>query len=166
MGAEATDCPGARGAVGSFAGRRKKKPAAIAKITAKPPRIHHLYLSSGSGVSMGLAKPIPGRVSELDELGARGVGRSGALGRPLPPAPLIAGCRRVARHDAGAGDSEGERLRGRDIADQKGLCVYVFLQRLKKRLQVPALKVMLLGKMTTKLATAVARRGVKEKLPE
>src|SRR6185503_6865311 len=50
----------ARGTPGVPVGFRSRNAAAAAKTSASPPRIHHLYLLSGSGVLMGSPMPPPG----------------------------------------------------------------------------------------------------------
>ncbi len=42
---------------------RRKNAAAMTKIKPNPVRSHHLYLLSGSGVSIGAPNPMPGLVS-------------------------------------------------------------------------------------------------------
>src|SRR5882724_3670255 len=62
-------------------GRLRRNPAAAARRRPMPAMIHHLYLESGSGVSIGLPRPPPGRLSLAASPPASG-----------PPDPAAAPC--------------------------------------------------------------------------
>ena len=62
VGGALTKCPAGTGA-GSGAGFRSRNPAATARITESPPRIHQRYLLMGSSPPTGTPRPPPGRVS-------------------------------------------------------------------------------------------------------
>src|SRR6478609_10685439 len=110
-----------------------------------PERIHHLYLLRGSGVSMGLPRPPPGRLS------------SALAGAPGCPLPACAVC--TSRGNAPEPETEKPSAWVVLTFFATNVCALMSSLICVYGVDGSAAKVMLLGTMTTTLSAVPASLG-------